>query len=203
MKQAAGNSKRIWQIVNEVISQSSKQSILPDNLTESTVEKFNTYFTNIGPSLAEMLPDHTLPTYSVTPIVNSFVMHDIDMEEILITVNNLSTAKAAGPDGITVRLVKENIDILGPVLLRLFNHSLHTGNYPSTLKTAKVTPIFKEGDKSDPSNYRPISVLSVINTIFEKILAKRIHPFFLNITYSVHNNMAFDLIILRLPQYFH
>lgn len=105
-------------------------------------------------------------------------MHDIDMEEILITVNNLSTGKAAGPDGITVRLVKENIDILGPVLLRLFNHSLHTGIYPSTLKTAKVTPIFKEGDKSDPSNYRPISVLSVINTIFEKILAKRIHSFF-------------------------
>ena len=51
------------------------------------------------------------------------------------------------------------------------------GEYPNLLKIAKVLPIFKKGSKSQVSNYRPISVLSCINKIFEKILAKRIYSF--------------------------
>lgn len=142
--------------MNEVVAQSSKQHIVADNVMESTVENFNTYFTNIGPNLAKILPAHNLPTHSFAPIVHSFVMHDIDLHEIFNAVNKPNIGKAAGPDGITVRSIQEKSDILGTIIFHLFNHSLRAGIYASTLKTAKVTPILKNGDKYDPSCYSPI-----------------------------------------------
>ena len=53
------------------------------------------------------------------------------------------------------------------------NNSILTGQYPSKLKHAKVIPIFKGGDETDPSNYRPISLLSLFNRLFEKVMYNR------------------------------
>ena len=50
------------------------------------------------------------------------------------------------------------------------NISVERGSFPSKLKHAVVIPIFEDGDETDPSNYRPISLLSVFNRIFEKIM---------------------------------
>lgn len=69
------------------------------------------------------------------------------------------------------------MDILGQILCNLFNHSIQNETYPSILKIAKVIPVYKNGDISDPSSYRPISVLSVVNNIFEKSLSNRINKF--------------------------
>ena len=51
--------------------------------------------------------------------------------------------------------------------------SIKSGSYPSKLKIGKITPIFKSDDESDANNYRPISLLSNFNSIFEKIMYKR------------------------------
>ena len=59
----------------------------------------------------------------------------------------------------------------------LFNKCLVSGIYPDSLKIAKVIPIFKGGDKNDPSSYQPISILSQINRIFEKLLRDRLYDF--------------------------
>ena len=63
------------------------------------------------------------------------------------------------------------------MLSQIINISIKTGNYPDQLKIAKVIPIYKKGSSSDPSNYRPISILSNINKIFEKILHKRLFKY--------------------------
>ena len=63
------------------------------------------------------------------------------------------------------------------MLSQIINISIKTGNYPDQLKIAKVIPIYKKGSSSDPSNYRPISILSNINKIFEKILHKRLFSY--------------------------
>jgi hypothetical protein len=67
---------------------------------------------------------------------------------------------------------------LSPVLANIFNLIITMGIYPTCLKCATVTPIFKSGDKLDPLNYRPICVLKSINKIFEKLLFRRLDHFF-------------------------
>ena len=66
---------------------------------------------------------------------------------------------------------------ISPLLVTLINESFLTGIFPDKLKIAKVIAIHKKGATDDPSNYRPISLLSVFSKIFEKIMHKRLYNF--------------------------
>ena len=72
-------------------------------------------------------------------------------------------------------------------LADLFNLSFTTGVFPSVLKTAKVVPVFKKDSKLDYSNYHPISLLSNIEKILEKLMYKRLYTFLNN------NNIIYNL----------
>ena len=92
-------------------------------------------------------------------------------------IKNLSTSKSPGHDEITAKFLKISAKKVAPAVSDIINLSIKSGEYPEALKIAKVLPIFKKGDPSLASNYRPISVLSCINKIFEKIISKRIYNF--------------------------
>src|SRR5690606_6280047 len=77
-------------------------------------------------------------------------------------------------DNISPAVLKRYKEVLGPILTYLFNRCVTLGVYPKSLKLAKVIPVFKNGEYTDYNNYRPISLLPLINKIFEKCLAKRI-----------------------------
>ena len=74
-------------------------------------------------------------------------------------------------------LIKEAKFLIGRQLANIFNECLRSGSYPDILKIAKVVPLHKGGSKLDLNNYRPISILSPINKIFETILHKRLIEF--------------------------
>ena len=57
----------------------------------------------------------------------------------------------------------------------LFNTSIETSQFPDSWKIARVTPIFKDGEKTEKSNYRPISVLPVISRLFEKLVTDQLY----------------------------
>ena len=82
--------------------------------------------------------------------------------------------KSPGHIDILVILIKEARFLIAQFLARSFNDCLETGNYTDILKIAKVIPLHKGGFKLDLGNYRPISILSPINKIFETILLKRL-----------------------------
>ena len=63
-------------------------------------------------------------------------------------------------------------------LAEIINLSIQKGEFPSKLKYAKVVPIYKTDDKTDPGNYIPISLLSNFNQLFEKLMYKRLKLFF-------------------------
>ena len=66
---------------------------------------------------------------------------------------------------------------LSPFLVQIFNLCIREGSYPQSLKCAQVVPIYKGGPKDLCTNYRPISLLSTINKIFEKLIYTRLYTY--------------------------
>ena len=74
-------------------------------------------------------------------------------------------------------MVKLSAEIISPIIADLFNMSLHTGKFPTTWKTSLVTSIYKKGNIYNISNYRPISILSIVSKLCEKLIERRIRDF--------------------------
>ena len=101
-------------------------------------------------------------------IHNTFSFSEVSENDTLKLLCRLKESKAAGPDKINAKLVKDSAEVSCPTLTKIFNRSLQQGIFPEELKTVFVSPIYKNGDKSDCSDYRPISILSTIAKILEK-----------------------------------
>jgi Reverse transcriptase (RNA-dependent DNA polymerase)/Endonuclease-reverse transcriptase len=94
----------------------------------------------------------------------------ISPNEVVKKLQKLRPDSAAGPDNIHPRLLKECCNELSIPLTIIFRKSLREGRVPADWKTATVTPIFKKGKRTDPSNYRPVSLTSVPCKILESII---------------------------------
>ena len=92
------------------------------------------------------------------------------MKAVENKLKNLDASKAQGPDGIPPRVLKELCKELALPISVIYNKSLETGILPEEWKTAEVTAIFKKGSKSDPGNYRPVSLTCVLCKVLESII---------------------------------
>jgi hypothetical protein len=129
---------------------------------ENIANEFNRYFCEIGPKLAEKIPTNNVDYLQyITPCTSRFTFKQISVEDLTNVLNKMKTKKAAGPDKITNKLLKAAGYTIYESLLYIFNLVLVTGIFPEDLKQSRVTPIFKDGDKSECGNYRPISVISI------------------------------------------
>ena len=114
-----------------------------------------------------------------------------DKEEVANIISSRNSNKASGPNSITYRILLRLKNEISNQLADLFTHSFKTGVFTSVLKTAKVIPIFKKDSKSDYSNYRPISLLSNIEKILEKLMYRRLYTLItkiLSMTYSLDSD---------------
>ena len=85
--------------------------------------------------------------------------------------------KAPDHDSIGTKLIHLCPDIFAENVSKIFNNAILQGVYPDAMRMAKIIALFKGGIKSNPNNYRPISLLSHFDKIFEKILCKRLVAF--------------------------
>jgi len=94
--------------------------------------------------------------------------------EVRDILSSLNASKATGPDGVSPAMLKQTANTFSKPLTRLFNMSIQQGVFPQIWKQANVVPLYKKGDKSNPNNYRPVSLLSVVGKAFEKAVFKHL-----------------------------
>ena len=103
----------------------------------------------------------------------TFISHDDVVKEL----NKLKSKKASQKTDIPVKIVKENVDI-SHFLYHNFNNSLSCSTFPTGMKYADVTPIHKKDDKTDKTNYRPMSILPNLSKVYERLMYNQISPYF-------------------------
>ena len=107
----------------------------------------------------------------------TFFLVPVVSQEINKIIDSLDINKSTGPNSIPVYILKILKPFFSEWLAKIINLSFETSVFPDLLKLAKVIPIHKKDSKLDYKNYRPISLLSVLSKIYEKVLYKRIYGF--------------------------
>jgi hypothetical protein len=174
------SSKQWWHITKQFLGKYSHDSIPPisDPLTDNTLftstekaDAFNTAFSsfsNIDTSNA------TVPNHVHKKTDSSLTEIIVEVQEVEDILLSLDTSKASGPDSISAKMLKVSAKAIAPSLTRLISMSLRSKIVPQGWKDANVTPIFKKGNKSICSNYRPISLLNITAKICEKLIFRHL-----------------------------
>jgi len=195
------NSRQTWHTIKQIINKNDTVPITDsfrngnEELTDkyAIVEKFNEYFVNVGPTLANKIPivPDTCTKYLSGTYKNSFYLDPTSADEITRVVMLMQPKTSAGYDNISVETIKSVITYIAEPLSKIINKSFSTGLVPDQLKIAKVCPIFKNGDRSQFSNYRPISVLPTFSKIVEKLTCNRLVSYLSKHTILCCNQFGF------------
>ena len=151
------------------------------SITNPTVlsNQFNNHFATIGPELASNIDSLNSDGYQkyLTVTDKRFKLHPTSTNKVLSLLNRLNKSKAAGLDKISARLIRECADLICIPIRDIFNQSISQGIFPDDWKCAKVTPLLKQGDRDYLNNYRPISVISVMAKVFERIVYDQLYAY--------------------------
>lgn len=184
---SASNPKQLWSRINDLMGKRAGQEkqckLVVDgvqiNRADEVGNVFNNFFSSIGENIANNLnSDGDINKFGTMEIsARSIFLRPANHSEVFDVIHSLDSSKATGVDGFPVRALKQHGVALSNIICSCFNDSISTGIYPECLKKALVHPIFKGGDPTNPTNYRPISVLPAINKVFEKLLYTRLFIF--------------------------
>ena len=181
-KRYSNDGRKQWQMINRLLNKQGKNkggiNKLIDGEEKITdpgkiAEKFNNYFCNIAQQLKDEDNSEKIPPelkYSKRCLID-MPTTPCTLEEIEICIKNL---KNKATSDVAVNPLKYVGKEISPVIHELVCSSLAQGIFPEPLKCAKVIPLHKEGPKTDVTNYRPISLLSVFSKIYERIMHTRL-----------------------------
>ena len=132
----------------------------------------NLHFVSVGKRLAEGLTNINIDTIShvVTPN-EKFKFSKISMEQVKQVIRKLVNGKATGVHDVPNRVLKDSVDVIEPFLTEICNCSLLSKMFPDDLKTGRVAPVFKSGDREN------LNVLPTIARVFEKLIYQQLYQF--------------------------
>ena len=212
------NMKKLWSGIKSIISHKSSTSssinkikdkdgdVTADSCKISNI--FNDFFVNVADEITKTIPktpksplDYLSNRYS-----NSLFLTPVTFIEVNDLINILNPCKSVRPNSLPIKLLKIIGPSVSPILALLVNQSFQTGIFPDKLKIAKVISLFKKGNPELPSNYRPISLLSIFSKIFEKLMYRRlyrfleIHDVFFSLQFGFQENHSIDHALVSLTE---
>ncbi|CAM4532923.1 unnamed protein product [Caretta caretta] len=169
------NSKRFYSHINKKKTKKEEVELLntedgmevKDNL--GMAQYLNKYFASFFNEANEELRDNGRTTHG-----NEDMEVDITTSKVEVKLEQLNGTKSGGPDNLLPRILKELAHEIASPLARNFNESVNSGVVPYDWRIANIVPIFKKGKKSDPGNYRPVSLTSIVGKVLEKILKDKV-----------------------------
>ena len=191
MKPLITDNKKFWSAVKPLFSDKGramntialyeKGKIIRNYKRVSEVR--NKYFTNLTKSLK---PKKCISRTAIKkinqnyPKTETFSFREICETETLEIIKSLPKNKATVFKDIPMRIIKDAAHVYSHRLTIIFNNCIKNSKFPDILKYADITPVFKKGDTTDKSNYRPISTLSNFSKIFVKLIYSQVNSYSLN-----------------------
>ena len=188
----ANDPKKFWRLVKTIVPDKKRKSgkiglkrkasmnngdaSLEENVRdEDTAGFINSFFSNIGPNLAKNFNEQW--EFYGENIRDSCPNLVTDYGQVRLLCKDIKICKSSGIDGVSSRVFKDAFRVLIPQLVFLFNLSFELGSFPDSWKSATIIPLYKGGDKTEVSNYRPVSLLPLPGKLIEKVAHAKISEF--------------------------
>ena len=196
------NLKTAWQGIKTIINSKSSDKNIPSSMmindqitTDPTTisAAFNDYFGTIASKTKDKIvkTNQQYSDYLNDPNAKSFYARETNELEIFNLIMTLDSNKSTGPASILTNILKLIAPTISKHLSTIVNISFNTGKFPECMKSATITPIHKKDSKLLLSNYRPISLLSNISKITEKLMHSRLNSFLIQNKCLYENQFGF------------
>ena len=172
-KRALGRQNKP-RVVNE-LNLNDKNLTTPKDIAEG----FNDYFSNIGPELVTEIESSNInfEMYAINAKSEFTAFKPVIVSHVYRLLLGLSSNKATGIDKISCKIIKLAAPVISDSLTLILNQCMTLSCFPDEWKTAKVVPLYKNGQRNIPGNYRPISVLPAISKIMERIQYNQLYSY--------------------------
>ena len=191
---SSNKPKTTWNIVKSITNTKNNYNKIPRididgkiiTHYQTIVEEFNNYYILV----ADNITNHNFKNNNINDLnhidplnylhfafkqsFTNIILKNVTTHEIEKIIKGLNNKNSSGYDEITVKILKASSPFIISPLTYICNRMLATGTFPDRLKYSEIKPIYKKGNKTHISNYRPISLLPVFSKIFEKIIYRRL-----------------------------
>lgn len=166
--------KAAWNMVN------NQQKKDPVSKCSASPDEVNNYFIQSVEAIVGDMPDRSIEaaTNVVRPTQEWTTWREVSIADVKKSVSRFKSSPSLDVYGMSASLLKEIIDPIAEALTRIFNMCLRQGVFPDRLKLARTVPVFKKGDSSEISSYRPISIVPVIGKVLESIMNGQLMTYF-------------------------
>lgn len=178
LNKAKNNPKALWNVIKNITSTAKKSqtasSLLKlsgDELTSTNL--VNDFFASVGKNLASKIVTNQASlgqSLNTNTVCNSMAILPVNDEDILTIINTIRIECATGWDNIPAKIIKLSQKWLASSITHICNLAISQGVFPDAFKNAIVTPVYKSGDRNLVPNYRPISAMSALSKILERVL---------------------------------
>ena len=182
------NSLKMWKAIKEIIHVKPTTRFTPNSLnikgklvtdTKLVTNEFNNFFSNIAAKIDSKIikTETTFHDTLNNPNPNTLFLSPTCKKEVGDIIKKFKMGKASGPNSIHTNILQTYREVLSDPLCKLINLSFSNGTFPDLYKIAQIIPVHKKNDKLNCNNFRPISLLSNIGKIIEKLVHIRTYSF--------------------------